>query len=279
MTRAQHERGGPEFGETRTLLDQLLADSRLYSSSTSYKELLEFAIRLRNFAPFNAMLLNLQKPGLTYAASAYDWRTRFNRYPKEDARPLIILWPFGPVATVYDIQDTEGKPLPEDVASFFTVGEITAQQMEEFKLRLAGKGIAWRDIDVGGSIAGKIECLNPSENKRRYELRINANHDAPTRFATLAHELGHLFLGHLGEDRKRKIPQRRPLSENEQELEAESVAYLVCRRNKVTPKSERYLAKFISANTSADQLDVYQIMRAAGQVETILGLIMHTHYE
>lgn len=49
---------------TRALLDQLLADSRLYRTSQDYKELLEFAARLRNFAPFNAMLLQLQKPGL-----------------------------------------------------------------------------------------------------------------------------------------------------------------------------------------------------------------------
>lgn len=98
---------------TRALLDQLLADSRLYRTSQDYKELLEFAARLRNFAPFNAMLLQLQKPGLRYAASARDWCERFGRRPKEDARSLIILWPFGPVALVYDVIDTEGRPLPE----------------------------------------------------------------------------------------------------------------------------------------------------------------------
>jgi hypothetical protein len=57
---------------TRSLLDQLLADSRLYSQSKDYMELLEFVSRLRNFAPFNAMLLQVQKPGLSYAASAHD---------------------------------------------------------------------------------------------------------------------------------------------------------------------------------------------------------------
>src|SRR2546425_3442962 len=93
----------------RSLLDQLLTDSRLYTQSKDYKELLDFVVRLRNFAPFNAMLLQVQKPGLTYAASAADWRTRFGRKPKEGARPLLILWPFAPVALVYDVMDTEGK--------------------------------------------------------------------------------------------------------------------------------------------------------------------------
>jgi hypothetical protein len=54
------------------------------------------------------MLLQVQKPGLNYAASEYDWRDRFDRTIKEGARPLLILWPFGPVALVYDELDTEG---------------------------------------------------------------------------------------------------------------------------------------------------------------------------
>ncbi len=88
----------------RSLLDQLLEESRLYKTSKDYFELLEFTKRLRNFAPFNAMLLHVQKPGLTYAASAYDWKTRFERRPKENVRPLLILWPFGPAALVPRLQ-------------------------------------------------------------------------------------------------------------------------------------------------------------------------------
>jgi len=45
----------------RALLDKLLADARVYKRSSEYKELLEFVVRLRNFAPFNAMLLQIQK--------------------------------------------------------------------------------------------------------------------------------------------------------------------------------------------------------------------------
>ena len=61
---------------TRTLLDQLLTDSRLYTKSKDYADLLAFVVKLRNFAPFNAMLLQVQKPGLSFAASARDWRER-----------------------------------------------------------------------------------------------------------------------------------------------------------------------------------------------------------
>jgi hypothetical protein len=58
----------PEPIETevaRSMLDQLLEDSRLYRKGADYKNLLDFAVRLRNFAPFNALLLQIQKPGFT----------------------------------------------------------------------------------------------------------------------------------------------------------------------------------------------------------------------
>jgi hypothetical protein len=92
-----------EDDEPRALLDKLLADPRLYTQSKDYKELLDFVARLRNFSPFNAMLLQVQKPVLSYAASARDWKERFDRTPKEGSRPLLILWPFGPVALDFEI--------------------------------------------------------------------------------------------------------------------------------------------------------------------------------
>ena len=63
-------------------------------------------VRLRNFAPFNAMLLQMQKSGLSYAASAHDWRMRFGRTPKYGARPLLILSPFGPVADRLEVSSS-----------------------------------------------------------------------------------------------------------------------------------------------------------------------------
>jgi hypothetical protein len=66
------------------------------------------------------------------------------------------------------------------------------------------------------------------------------------------------------------------LEHRQRELEAESVCYLVCRRNSVTPKSQTYLSEFVDDNTTLDLIDVYQVMRAAGQVETALGLALRT---
>jgi hypothetical protein len=266
----------------RSLLDQLLEDSKLYTKSKDFKDLLDFVVRLRNFAPFNAMLLQVQKPGLSYATSARDWRERFGRYPKEGARPLVILWPFGPVAFVYDVVDVEGARLPEDVASFISRGEINEAQLKSFAPLLRKKNIEWYPVDAGDQRAGLIRVIRRAANEKdatQYRIHINRNHNPATQFTTLAHELGHLCLGHLGPDKKLNVPERAPLDHAQREFEAESVAYVVCERNGVHSKSETYLSKYVKPSTTIDHFDIYQVMRSAGQVETLLGLTAHMKYD
>lgn len=269
-----------EENAVRSMLDELLTDSRLYTQSKDYKALLDFVVRLRAFAPFNAMLLHLQKPGLSYAASAYDWRDRFGRTIKEGARPLLILWPFGPVALVYDVQDTEGAELPEDVASFTARGPIDAEQLKRMRALMDRKNIQSVEVDTGDAKAGSIRVVGRAGTDNEatmYRIQINRNHPPAVQFATLTHELAHLFLGHLGPNRRLKVPERLVRGPHE-EIEAESVSYLVCKRNGVESKPHTYLANFVEANSTIERLDIYPIMRAAGQVEALLGLSAHTRF-
>lgn len=273
-----------EVETARALLDELIDDSRLYHSSADYKQLLDFVVKLRNFAPFNAMLLHIQKPGLSYAASKSDWRERFNRHPKRDARPLLILWPFAPVALVYDVQDTEGDLRPEEVSLFQARGEVTSNCMNRFLLLMERKGIKHHYFDGGDNSAGSIEitqsppALPDKKNAKmsEYLMRINQNHSPNVQFSTLAHELGHLYLGHLGPDKRLSIPKRPKLNHTQQELEAESFAYLACSRNGVQCKSQAYLADYVKQNQYVDSLDIYQIVKAVGQMESLLELTAHT---
>ena len=271
-----------ESHAARSLLDQLLTDSRLYTQSKDYKDLLDFVARMRNFAPFNAMLLQVQKPGLRFAASVYDWRDRFERKPKEGARPLLILWPFGPVALVYDELDTEGKDLPRDVRSFYAQGAIDARRIASFEEPLRKKNIGWSWLDAGDKKAGSIRVVRRAADDKeatQYWMHVNRNHQPPVQFTTVAHELAHLFLGHLGPDKKLNVPDRPGMDHGQRELEAESVAYLVCSRNEVASASETYLKDYVAANTTMDHIDVYQVMRAAGQVESLLRLTAHTTFK
>lgn len=265
----------------RGLLDHLLEEARLYHDSASYKALLSLVVKLRNVAPFNAMILQIQKPGLTYVASAYDWWERFERNPKRNARPLLILWPFAPVVTVYDVLDTEGKELPEDAEMFPARGDVTEKMIKRFVSLIQKKPISVELIDQGDARAGQIERSTHGTGdkaKLSYRIAVNKNHQPPVQFTTIAHELAHLFLGHLGADKDLSVPTRRDLSHSERELEAESVAYIVCERNGVTAKSDKYLANFIEKEAELPKLDVYQIMRAANRVETLLDLHEHTKF-
>ncbi|WP_395007935.1 ImmA/IrrE family metallo-endopeptidase [Undibacterium sp.] len=262
----------------RSLLDQLLEDSRLYRKGADYKNLLDFAVRLRNFAPFNALLLQIQKPGLNHAASARDWRDTFQRTVKDGARPLLILWPFGPVALVYDLMDTDGEPIPAGVTAFAATGIINQMALDRFAHLLVKKCVMWNKVDTGDRKAGSIEVVKrpgKPDEPTTYRMNVNKNHNPNVQFSTLAHELAHLFLGHLGKDKYLSIPDRAKLIHAQEELEAESTAYIVCARNGVECKSQSYLANYVNQDTTAEQLDLYQIMRAAGQVETILGLAAH----
>lgn len=273
--------GLSEADSTRALLDQLFTDSRLYTQSQDYKDLLDFIVRLPHMAPFNAMLLQVQKPGLKFAASAYDWLERFGRTPKPKARPLLILWPFSPVALVYDELDTTGKALPRDIRSFYAQGPIDSSRIKVLRHLMGRKQIYSDTVDEGDLNAGSIRRIRgPAKPKDYsvYQMYINHNHEPPVQFVTIAHELAHLFLGHLGLDQKLSIPDRRGLSHNQIELEAESVAYLVCARNGVTSASETYLTNFVNENTTISDLDAYQVMRAAGQIETTLGLSRRTKF-
>jgi len=268
--------------DTRSLLGQLLTDSQLFKKSDEYKKLLDCIICMPNFAPFNAMLLQVQKPGLSYAASSWDWQKRFGRTIKQDARPLIILWPFGPVALVYDVLDTEGKDLPEHIYAFPAKGAMTQEKIFHFISRIAKKGLNVEFIDKGDNQAGRIIAVKRAKDAKEqphYVIKVNQNHNPNVQFATLAHELGHLFLGHLGLDKALSIPDRASTRSKNAELEAESIAYLICSRHGVENKSESYLSKYVKENQTVDQLDIYQIMRAAGQVETVFGLGEHTKFE
>ena len=256
----------------RALIDRLIAATRLYSSSEAIHELFDFAIQLREFAPFNAMLLHIQKPGLTYAATARDWWTRFDRVPKKGARPLLVLRAMGPVDFVFDIQDTEGRAVPANAFAFPTFGDMTDERFDEFMSEVKRDLIDISTLDAGDGRAGWIRLLARADSRRgknRYQLAFNCNHSAPTRFITVAHELAHLYLGHLGADRGRRVPDRSQTDRALREVEAEMTAFLVAKRNRLEPRSESYLANYQGA---IEDLDLFAVTRAANAVETALGI-------
>lgn len=179
--------------------------------------------------------------------------------------------------------DTQGDALPEDVAqTFHAMGPITEADMQEAIRVLANRGIHVKQIDSGDANAGKnkVEWRSTAKKERPdYQIRLNKHHDRNVQFMTLVHELGHLYLGHLGPDKYLSIDQRPKIDHRQAELEAESLAYLVCKRRGVESKSESYLADYATRNVTVGSFDFYLLTKAAGQVETALGIAAHTLFE
>jgi hypothetical protein len=265
-------------------LDQLFYEVNNYHKTSEYFELLDFIAKFKHIAPFNAFLLHAQRPGSRFVATASEWLKKYERTIKSGARPLIILIPFGPVQFVYEVSDTEGKELPQQVSNPFSVkGEVNDAIYHQFVENLPVEGIKYIETIDGSQLAGSIRLANPKykafleRGKFVYKLRVyfemhvNSYHDNTTKFTTILHELGHLFCGHLTFKDATWIPRRGKLDIHQREFEAESVCWLVCSRMGLKPPSAEYLHGYRNKDGSIPEIDLISIIKAVGRIEKLLG--------
>lgn len=261
-------------------LDELFHEAGVYRNRRDWWELLNFIKKFRQIAPFNAFLLHAQKPGSQYVASAGEWRQLFNRTVKAGARPLVILQPFGPVRFVFELGDTEGPdPFPEELLRpFRTAGVLPASVFRLLLKNLPRDGIALHEADHGTGSAGRIEVakrlgvqwMGRKQVKVRYHLVVNRNLSREEQFTTIAHELGHLYCGHLGTPDPRWWPDRPEVETVAREFEAESVAWLVCERAGITNPSAAYLSACLKDDAGIPPVSLEYILKAAGMVEAMM---------
>jgi hypothetical protein len=272
----------------RHALDDLFSLARQYRSSQAYLELLQFVGRFRFYAPFNAMLVHIQKPGATYVAPPHRWLRDHCRRIKVGANPLVILQPMGPVMFVFDVADTEPEegapPLPPEVAQPFEVrggrvkGELS-QTIENAKR----DGVEVIRREAGSQSAGMIQrtqrrgLLSITIRERpereqldvplRYEVLLSSKLSSEAAYATLVHELAHLYCGHLGTPNPLWWPDRRGLSNEVREFEAESVCYLVCSRLGIDNPSDEYLGNYVKGQDETPKVSLERVVAATGLIE------------
>lgn len=267
--------------EIDKLFDQVLD----YRRTADFKKLLDFVVKFRHLAPYNAMLIHIQKPGSTYVASAADWNCRFNRKVKPGARPLLILKPFGPVSFVFEYNDTDGHPLPNDLVRPFK----SDAPISEWQLKRLINGARYDGIDVfyekyGTDLTGHIQYCDPIQYlnikcgdkeyliQSNYAIVLNEELQVQEQFITLLHELGHFYCGHINCNHMKWLPDRTFLDNAEEEFEAEITCYLVCKRLGIeNPSSVKYLDGYLQGNDSIPYVSVDTILRAAGIIETLLS--------
>ena len=264
------------FEDCAHAIDQLFRSAMAKQGNTAFGEFLDFARRFNNLSVYNAMLVKLQRPGAAAVGSRRQWQ-EIGRHILPDAIPIVILQPFGPVRFVFEYGDTEGKPIPaQDQSPLFVQGKVTEKHFQRTKTAAENFAVEIVETDqYGNHLAGTAAGLDVCPEKwtvkkeRAFRVKLNARHDLPSKYATLAHELGHIYCGHLGRDAKGQWPDRRSLfpSQKAMELEAEAVSWLVCQRNGITTRSKEYLNSLID-EAGLQTVSMYSIYEAANRVES-----------
>ncbi len=241
--------------EARNSINSLLAQGQQYRSTAEYAELLQFVGRFRRYAPFNAVLVHLQRPGAAYVLTAARWKSKYGRVLKPGAQKLVMLQPGGPYMIVFDVGDTEplrcAPPLPRDVLD--PVAATTTVEDKYFERHWARTvdnavrlGIRVTLVDHAKASCGQASrtCTPDAVIERpgprgsgvepfplRFDILVNRNLALVDRYVTLVHELAHLRCGHLGpHPDDQKWPDRLAGSKARNEVEAESVAYMALAR-------------------------------------------------
>src|SRR5438309_11073344 len=87
----------------RKALDDLISRALAYRTGPELKALFDFMKRFPHLAPYNAMLLHVQNPGIGYALQARFWERDYHRRIRPGARAYVILQTMGPVAFVFEL--------------------------------------------------------------------------------------------------------------------------------------------------------------------------------
>jgi antirestriction protein ArdC len=186
--------------------------------------------RFHKYSLGNAILIGFQKPDATHVAGFRTWQ-KLGRYVKKGEHGIAIMAPIVwrrrvtltneqddrrdgeeetalafKTAYVFDISQTDGKPLPEFARTQGDPGVYT-ERLERF---VSSKGIKLErsqlriaeGVSIGGTIVLKAG-LAPADE-----------------FSVLVHETAHAML-HLD-------PANRPKDKAIREAEAEAVAFVVC---------------------------------------------------
>jgi hypothetical protein len=259
--------GGDPAQQHQSSIDDLFARSRRFRRSKKFTEAVDFVARFREYSPFNNMLVYAQNPLVTHFATARHWRKAFGRSIKEEARGMLILAPRTPVLMVYDIADTEGPPLPEKLRVFArTSGRFNPALLDRTVKNCERDQIQVRRVPMG-ELRGGFATSRGREPGWKMRIGLRADLDAAAAYAVLCHELAHVYLGHTGADRDGWWPFRMNLSEAVAEIEAESVAHIVCARAGLRTRSAEYLSSFVEDSEDLDAISLDLISRVAGRIE------------
>ena len=291
------------MSDTRQKIEKEIADLfndvLEYRDSERFKELLSFCVKLNTLGSYNAMLVKMQCPGAKYVLSRQKW-AEYNRRLIPNARPLMILAPFGPVSFVFDISETDpmqDMPLYED--DFFeelgdpfkAKGYVDIEEYKKLLSNLKFCGVEEKEVfHYSNETIAHIEVSHsepiidiirwrskiPIRFSLDYLLTINAKLPYETQLVGIVHELAHIFCEHIAPPLGTKEPlwEVRRLSKLQQQFEAETVAWLITRRHGIEDsKSVEYLSKYLDNDGKIPVVSVSHIMSAVDKIEPLFETV------
>ncbi len=242
-----------QFEKVKEITEKLEAGIQELMESTKFKEYLKCLSKFHNYSLGNTILIAMQKPDATLVAGYTAWKNQFGRqvqkgetgirilaptpYKKRmevdvvdpaTGRPRMhpdgtkvtemreIMVPAFKVVNVFDVSQTDGRPLPS-----IGVNELSGDVKQygllfEALKRSCPVPIGFEQIDSGAK--GYYHTVD-------HRIALQEGMSQVQTIKTLIHEMTHQHLH--SKDPKEMSPEEPRLTRNAKEVEAESVAYTV----------------------------------------------------
>ena len=282
---------------TKELTDKLKSGMEALFSSDKYKEYLNFMSRFHNYSSRNIMLIQQQMPSATRVAGAKLWEFEFNRKVNadqehasikiyapnaskikkemqkmdvetgaplldEDGKPImeeveVITRPRFVLVPVYDVSQTHGDPLPQ-------LAEDLTGNVEHYEAFLETlKTVSPLPISFEPLPPGVDGYCHPGK-----KIDIREGMSEIQTISAIVHEISHAKL----HDKNMMAKTDKPKPRDVQEIEAESVSYVVCQRFGIetAPNSFGYLAAWSSEDMKKLKASLDTIRKEANGLITAI---------
>jgi hypothetical protein len=281
----------PEKNEAKRSISYVMDAVLQFGKVAGFADLLDRVAALcitTSYSPYNALLMLLQRPAATYVLPAHQWQEKYGYVIRPGEQPMVLLQRGGPVMFLLDVSQVEpgadALRLPAHLTNPYAMADVldvgTAFQWIVENAKYDGLRVTSAPLGIG--FAGCVSRSQSSATQRvtvrkrpevqmqdvpvRFDVELNRSYTATEKLATLAHELGHVYCGHLGAAREDQWKGRSTLSEDLQELEAESVARVVFASLAPGVQLPNHLSQYFAHEPELAGVSLEAVLKAAGRV-------------